>query len=314
MGRDKCLAGVSAGDCGQVLGDDLAAIGASGASRGPSERGNVPQRQGHREKSRGWDLGPPSLRASDERAREATNRDELATQRDRTAESRDRAADERDRVMVELEQSVIDEGSSPDWVVKYGRQLRHEASADRASAAEDRRLAAEDRARAAADRAEAMELLRESQLDDLTGAYRRNLGERVLADELERARRSGDGLVLVAMDVDGLKQVNDTRGHRAGDDLLRDVVAAVRANIRSYEPIVRTGGDEFLFTMAGVDRSGAVERSAVIRADLARRPSQGRLTLGLAELGRYDELEDLIQRADAELIEARRVRLAAPGR
>jgi diguanylate cyclase (GGDEF)-like protein len=259
-------------------------------------------------------MGPPGLRAAEERVREARNRDELAGQRDETAESRDRAADERDRVMMDLEQSVVDEGATPDWVVKYGRQLRHEAAADRTAAAEDRRLAAEDRVRAAADRAEAVELLHESQLDELTGAYRRSLGERVLTDEVERARRSGDGLVLVAMDVDGLKQVNDTRGHRAGDDLLRDVVAAVRANIRSYEPIVRIGGDEFLFTMAGVDRSGAVERSAVIRADLARRPSEGRLTLGLAELGKYDELEDLIQRADAELIEARRTRLAGIAR
>jgi len=259
-------------------------------------------------------MGPPDLRAAEERVREATNRDRMAEERDRNAQARDRAADERDRVMVDLEQTVDDEGSAPDWVVKYGTQLRHEAAADRSAAAEDRRLAAKDRADAAADRAEAMETLRESQLDDLTGAYRRTLGERMLEDEIVRARRSGHGLVLVAMDVDGLKHVNDSLGHRAGDDLLRDVVEAVRANIRSYEPIVRTGGDEFLFTMAGVDRSGARERSAVIRADLARRPSHGMLTLGLAELQPDDELDDLIRRADAELIAARRASAAAGAR
>jgi diguanylate cyclase (GGDEF)-like protein len=290
-------------DCRLVLGDELAKFRASTASRGPSNSGNSPERPGDREKSH---AARPDLRDAEERVREARNRDDRAEERDRGAAARDRAADERDRVLVELEESAVEENFSGGWVVKYGRQVRREAAADRAAAAEDRRRAAEDRAQAAADRAEALEMLRESQLDDLTGAYRRSLGERLLEDELVRARRSGHGLVLVAMDVDGLKQVNDSRGHRAGDDLLREVVAAVRGNIRSYEPIVRIGGDEFLFSIAGVDRSGALERTAVIRADLARRPSRGMLSLGLAELQPDDELEDLIQRADSELIEARR--------
>lgn len=248
------------------------------------------------------------MRAAEERAREAAVCDEEASRRDLAAKGRDQAARRRDHVMAELERSIVEDSTAPDWLVKYGKQLRHEAAADRASAAEDRRLAAEERGQAAADRAEAVEMFHECQLDDLTGAYRRGLGERMLEDEIGRARRSGDGLVLVAVDVDGLKHVNDTRGHVAGDELLREAVDAIRASIRSYEPIVRIGGDEFLFTIAGLGLAEAKERTAVMRADLGRRPSHGTFTMGLAELEPDDELRDLISRADAELIEARRTR------
>jgi diguanylate cyclase (GGDEF)-like protein len=284
----------------------LAKFTTSGAKRTVIGRGGNAPAKGDREKARDNETALTHLTEAEEHAREAAERDAAAKERDDAAKERDSAAGERDQVMAELEKSSVEGGSAPDWVVRYGRQLRRGAAADRAAAEADRRMAAEDRARAAADRADAMEILREAQLDDLTGAYRRSLGERMLEDEVERARRSGDGLVLAAMDVDGLKRVNDTQGHLAGDQLLRDSVASIRANIRSYEPIVRIGGDEFLFTISGVSRAEAEERTALIRADLARRPSGGRLTLGLAELEPEDDLSDLIGRADADLIEARR--------
>jgi diguanylate cyclase (GGDEF)-like protein len=286
----------------------VAKFQASGANRTAIGRGANARAKGDREKARDYEAVLSHLAEAEKHAREAVHRDRLAEERDEVAKERDRAAGERDHVMAELEGSSAEEGSATDWVVRYGKQLRHEAAADRAAALEDRKMAAEDRARAAAERTEAIEALRESHLDDLTGAYRRALGERMLADEIERARRSGDGLVLAAMDVDGLKQVNDTHGHMAGDELLRDAVAAIRANIRRYEPIVRIGGDEFLFTIGRVGCAEAEERTALIRADLARRPSGGRFTIGLAELEPEDDLADLIHRADANLIEARRAR------
>jgi diguanylate cyclase (GGDEF)-like protein len=112
----------------------------------------------------------------------------------------------------------------------------------------------------------------------------------------------------VVADVDGLKAVNDTRGHLAGDQLLRDVVAAIRANIRSYEPIVRLGGDEFAFTIAGVTRDGAAERCDLIRAELDRTALPAAFTTGIAELQVDDDLSALLHRADAALIGARQGR------
>jgi diguanylate cyclase (GGDEF)-like protein len=184
------------------------------------------------------------------------------------------------------------------------------AAHDRERAASDRRLAAEDRAQAAEDRAGALAALRVARCDDLTGAHRRGFGEAVLRGEMDRARRSGERVALVVVDVDGLKDVNDNHGHLAGDSLLKDLVAAIRANIRSHEPVVRLGGDEFAFTIGGVDRAGAEERCAAICADLARRPSHGSITVGIGELGEGDRLDGLLRRADAALVDARAGRLS----
>jgi len=72
------------------------------------------------------------------------------------------------------------------------------------------------------------------------------LGRIALEHEINRA----PPLVLAFLDVDGLKQVNGRRGHAAGDALLRGVVDAIETHLRSYDPIVRIGGDEFICALA----------------------------------------------------------------
>ncbi|HEY6637887.1 MAG TPA: GGDEF domain-containing protein [Solirubrobacterales bacterium] len=238
-------------------------------------------------------------------ARDATRRDYLARARDIEAAERDRSAETRDREISSAEQSLSPDGPVTEGLRHQLRALLGEAAADRESAADDRRLAAEDRARAAEERARAVAALNVAHFDDLTGAHRRGFGEDVLRGEIDRAGRTGQPLFLVMVDIDGLKDVNDERGHLAGDALLQDLVAAIRANVRSYEPIVRLGGDEFAFTIGGVDRAGAEERCAAICADLAERPSHGRITAGIGELHDGDELADLFGRADRALLDAR---------
>ncbi|HEY6771604.1 MAG TPA: GGDEF domain-containing protein [Solirubrobacterales bacterium] len=227
-----------------------------------------------------------------ERSREAEVWDALADRRDGEAEERDRAAERRDREVVSIEAATA------------------AAAMDREQAANDRRLAARDRARAAVERRQALGALHDAQFDDLTGAHRRGAGEEALRAEIERARRADGRLVLALVDVDGLKQVNDTDGHLAGDALLRDLVAAIRGNARSYEPVIRLGGDEFAFAIGGIDSDDMGERCTVIRADFARRPNGGSFTVGVAELGPEDGLSDLLERADAALIDARSRRAA----
>jgi diguanylate cyclase (GGDEF)-like protein len=246
------------------------------------------------------------VREVEEHVREAAERDELASRRDWIAAERDRAAQKRDRAIAEMDGALTH--GSPAEIAEHLKRLLTEAASDRVLAAADRELAADDRARAAKERAEALEALEEAHFDDLTGAHRRGFGEEMLRAEIERARRRDERLALVMVDVDGLKEVNDTDGHFAGDELLRDVVAAIRANIRSYEPIVRLGGDEFAFTIAGVGLDGAHDRCTVIRADLARRPSRGRISVGCSELRPDDDLAELCRRADTALVEARKRR------
>ncbi|MBA2695858.1 MAG: GGDEF domain-containing protein, partial [Actinobacteria bacterium] len=72
-----------------------------------------------------------------------------------------------------------------------------------------------------------------------------------LEREMARSSRAREALSVAFIDVDHLKQVNDTRGHAAGDRLLQHVADALRSRLRSYDLVVRYGGDEFICVMPG---------------------------------------------------------------
>jgi len=85
--------------------------------------------------------------------------------------------------------------------------------------------------------------------DPLTGLANRRLFDDRLGNALERARRNGEGLGLLSIDLDDFKQVNDALGHQAGDGLLRMVSALFEGRVRSSDTVARTGGDEFCIIM-----------------------------------------------------------------
>ncbi len=108
-------------------------------------------------------------------------------------------------------------------------------------------------------------------VDDLTGAYRREMGRLALSHEIDRARR-GDGRFVVAfVNLDELKSINDLNGHAAGDAALKAVVGALRASLRSFDPILRYGGDEFVAGMGGIDLDDAERRFEADQSDIAAR-------------------------------------------
>jgi diguanylate cyclase (GGDEF)-like protein len=84
-----------------------------------------------------------------------------------------------------------------------------------------------------------------ARVDALTGVANRRHFLEMAAMELSRARRNGRPLTVAYLDVDDFKQVNDQRGHAAGDALLRAVAAALRGRLRLTDSIGRMGGDEF---------------------------------------------------------------------
>ena len=154
----------------------------------------------------------------------------------------------------------------------------------------------------------------EAALDDLTGALRRGVGMRLLAAEVDRVRRGEGRLVVAFVDVDGLKQVNDGDGHAAGDHLLQTVSRTLRHRLRSYDLVIRYGGDEFLCTMTGAGLEEARAKLALIGAELRSMPGGPRISAGLAELDSDPDLHDtvatLVARADAALYHGREQRLA----
>jgi diguanylate cyclase (GGDEF)-like protein len=260
--------------------------------------------------------------AARSRTQTALVRDEAATHRDRRAAERDAGARARDDLAatidadiarVELERSAEHvqplNGSEMLRRAAGDRQRaatsRTRAAAGREAADRDRDLAAEDREQAARDRRIAAEELAAEGIDILTGAMRRRVGLAAIQRELDRTSRSGEPLVVAFVDVDGLKAINDNDGHPAGDELLREVVSAITKNLRSYDVIARFGGDEFVCSLAGQDGGGARKRFDQIRADLGQAASGATFTVGLAERGDEDSLDQLIERADTAMIEAR---------
>jgi diguanylate cyclase (GGDEF)-like protein len=250
------------------------------------------------------EIGEAPAGTADHRLGSHHERDRAADERDRTADGRDRAADERDRAAKGRDRADGRSSlSHPDW-----------AAGDRERAAHDRRLAAHDRRLAAHDRRQAAHDREQAGLDGLTGALRRERGLIDLQREIDRARRSHGRLVLAFVDVDGLKTINDDHGHAAGDQLLRDVAATLLNGLRSYDLVIRHGGDEFLCALPGTNLDGARRRFDQVATMLAEKNPRASVSTGVAELADPDTLEELTARADAALYAGRQVASATTRR
>jgi diguanylate cyclase (GGDEF)-like protein len=248
-----------------------------------------------------------------ERDRVADERDLIASERDKSAQQRSREADEHDAEIARLA-SGMGKGravTGAEIILRAAQERRRagtervraaaqraEAALDRELAARDRRLAAEDRAQAAVERAAAT-------LDSLTGAWLRGPGLVALQGEIDRVRRGSGRLVVAYVDVDGLKLINDTNGHAAGDEILRNTVGVLQAHLRSYELIVRLGGDEFLCAMSEATIADVRGRFDRITSALSGQSGGGGITVGFGELHPDDGPMDVVARADRDLLAVR---------
>lgn len=105
--------------------------------------------------------------------------------------------------------------------------------------------------------------------DALTGVYNRRYMDRRLTEEIARARRQSYSLSCIYIDVDHFKQVNDTYGHQAGDDVLREVAARIKAELRMSDALGRFGGEEFVALLIDADLESASLVAQRIRASVA---------------------------------------------
>jgi diguanylate cyclase (GGDEF)-like protein len=96
--------------------------------------------------------------------------------------------------------------------------------------------------------------------DSLTKLYNRGAILEILDAEITRAHREGTGLVAVIADLDYFKRVNDTYGHLAGDDVLREAAFQLQEHLRSYDSVGRYGGEEFLIVMPNMSPDTAETR------------------------------------------------------
>jgi diguanylate cyclase (GGDEF)-like protein len=185
------------------------------------------------------------------------------------------------------------------------------AADERSEAAHDREQAKSDREGAASDRGQAAAERRTSATDELTGALRRGAGLIAVQREIDRARRGRGRLVAAFVDVDGLKAVNDAKGHAAGDAVLVAVAHTLEGCLRSYDVITRVGGDEFVCVLSDITLDAARRHFEEAGERLAAGLGAS-ITVGFAELRADDSADDLIQRADRDLLRSRSSRPASP--
>jgi diguanylate cyclase (GGDEF)-like protein len=235
-----------------------------------------------------------------------TGRETAAEVRDRVAATRDARALHNDRLIASALDALLSGGGPPDlkdsiaaadWPAVVHHLMRA-AAADRQQAAGDRRAAAEDRHAAARDREFASR-------DDLTGAWRRDAGLRVLTAEMDRSRRSGLSLVVGYLDVAGLKAINDAYGHPAGDRTLVALVQTLRVQMRSYDSVIRMGGDEFVCILPETPLMAARRRLEQLRQRLSNFEPPITVRVGLADLRDDDTPLTLLARADDALLASR---------
>lgn len=155
--------------------------------------------------------------------------------------------------------------------------------------------------------------------DHLTGLLNRRQGEKRLAEEAARTKRSAEALTIALVDVDHFKTINDTYGHQAGDACIRHVARVIQRNIRQSDWLARWGGDEFVLALH--DASMFASPEAVLQrivADLKRSPVQlpqgielvlG-VSIGAKRSSSEDEVPDLLEKADEAMYEAKRERRA----
>ena len=142
-------------------------------------------------------------------------------------------------------------------------------------------------------------LREEAAFDELTGVLRRAAGISALDREIARARRQKAPLAVAFIDVDGLKETNDKRGHKAGDDLLRTMAALLKGALRAQDLVMRYGGDEFVCVLPDTVADAGRAKISWIQTEADAKGIA--FSVGVAQLERADDVVSLLGRADTEM-------------
>jgi diguanylate cyclase (GGDEF)-like protein len=150
--------------------------------------------------------------------------------------------------------------------------------------------------------------------DPLTGAGNRRQFFKRIGAEIARAKRSGTPLSLLSLDIDHFKEINDSRGHVVGDDVLCGFVRKCLEAIRPYDSVARVGGEEFMVLLPGATLDAACALAERLRStiedsvfEVGNRPSiEVTISIGVSEFGRDgDTLDEFLSVADKRLYRAK---------
>lgn len=151
------------------------------------------------------------------------------------------------------------------------------------------------------------ELSNEIHRDALTGAYKKSFFNRYLEKLIHR----NEDVILVVIDLDDFKMINDTYGHQVGDTILKEFSEFVKNNIRLDDLFARWGGEEFLLLMQHTTIENAMIKVESLRKKLEKHHfthiQQLTASFGVAQKEESDDLHSLLQRADRVQYEAKKL-------
>lgn len=149
--------------------------------------------------------------------------------------------------------------------------------------------------------------------DPLTDTGNRIAMDQTLHREIEMSRRHSQPLSLLMLDIDHFKQINDTYGHSAGDEVLKSVAASIKNQLRNVDMVFRFGGEEFLILLSNTHREAAAMVGERLRfaAQAQDYVADGKVieltvSLGCSTLLPGESAESLLRRADSALYVAKR--------
>ncbi len=158
------------------------------------------------------------------------------------------------------------------------------------------------------------EIYRLMTLDGLTQVYNKRYFHDAIEHEFARSKRYKHAFSLVLLDIDHFKQINDSHGHLAGDEVLRRVAASIKSKVRTNDVVARVGGEEFAVLSPETDLAGAVTLAEKLRRALegervVHESKTIAVTISAGVACFADELKNsdaLVQRADERLYAAKR--------
>ena len=147
--------------------------------------------------------------------------------------------------------------------------------------------------------------------DGMTGLYNRRYFEEYIKKEAVRAMRQNQKFTVIGLDLDHLKQINDTYGHNYGDIAIKTIAEVLKSNARSIDIAARMGGEEFNLILPGVDIEGGCIAAERIRKAIESVELEkiGHITasLGVATYpDQSDDLEELLELTDQAMYESKR--------
>jgi diguanylate cyclase (GGDEF)-like protein len=154
-------------------------------------------------------------------------------------------------------------------------------------------------------------LERKTEIDQKTGLYNHQYFMKHLARELDRSRRFDRPLSIIMLDLDLLRNINNTYGHLAGDEVLNEVAAILKKSVRDYDVVARFGGEEFIIMLPETTILRSLERAEMIRREIdsaefqvktSVTPIKATISAGIAEReSLIQTAEEIIHNADTAL-------------